>query len=525
MASTIDESRLPLTMFLLKKAHVGDLERKFSTADRFELSPPLDGYVLQFPPAKGEPPWAGAIRSTIRNATAFSAFGESPSAMMIVRFDGHTFVLTFGHAASRLDDAWLERDFGRRVVLNSIKTDKVLEIHLEQVFAKWHVARERAPRAASVNEFGVEFDRDLVARVEGVPRDTDFWGGVVRGSTSFRLKFPISELAYLLTEAAKLFSSRRYRSHWPDIDNISPVDDPNLTQVLDQQLDQEMADPVTMKRMVMLIPLRRQDEDLSADSYVYGRRTKNPVTAPYLLYEGWANHVRSKGLVPNLDQSKNTAVHIMDKDQQEVGSCSAYECFGYEIAHRGRQYILSSGLWYEIATNFISLVNSNVRALRNPQVLPPAWDGKISEGQYNLLCGKKNGFMSFDAKNIPFGGGQSKVEFCDTLHFDSRTFYFAKIPSRSSGMSHLVEQVRRTVELTFGADSGFRQAVQQYMSIHYRSADVSWLKSRPLNSDWTLCLVSLGKKAEDLPFFARCSVRRLAIDMQNRGFKVVYFAA
>jgi uncharacterized protein (TIGR04141 family) len=371
----------------------------------------------------------------------------------------------------------------------------------------------------------VEFDRDLVARVEGVPRDIDFLGGVVRGSTSFRLKFPMSELAHLLTETAKLFLSRRYKSHWPEIDNISPVDDPALIQVLDQQLEQDMGDSIAMKRMVMLAPLRRQDEDLSADSYIYGRRTKNPVKAPYLLYEGWANHIRNKGLVPDLAQSKNTAVHILDKDHEDVGSCSAYECFGYEIAHHGRQYILSSGLWYEIATNFISLVNSNVRALKHPNVLPLAWDGKMNEGQYNLLCGNENGFLSFDAKNIPYGGGQSKVEFCDTLHHNSKTLYFAKIPSRSSGMSHLVEQVRRTVELTFGADSHFRQAVQQYMSIHHKKADVSWLKSRPLNNDWTLCLVSLGKKAEDLPFFARCSVRRLAIDMQNRGFRVAYFSA
>jgi hypothetical protein len=32
------------------------------------------------------------------------------------------------------------------------------------VFAKWHLASERAPRASSVDEFGVEFDRDLIDR-------------------------------------------------------------------------------------------------------------------------------------------------------------------------------------------------------------------------------------------------------------------------------------------------------------------------------------------------------------------------
>jgi uncharacterized protein (TIGR04141 family) len=103
----------------------------------------------------------------------------------VVRQDGNTFVLAFGHTAARLEDAWLERDFGRRVALNSIPSNKLIEIHLEQVFAKWHVSRERAPRATSVEEFGVEFDRYLVASVDGIPKDKSL-GATVRGSTSLR---------------------------------------------------------------------------------------------------------------------------------------------------------------------------------------------------------------------------------------------------------------------------------------------------------------------------------------------------
>jgi len=37
-------------------------------------------------------------------------------------------------------------EFGRRVALNSIDPGKLVEVNLEQVFAKWHIARERAPR-------------------------------------------------------------------------------------------------------------------------------------------------------------------------------------------------------------------------------------------------------------------------------------------------------------------------------------------------------------------------------------------
>jgi uncharacterized protein (TIGR04141 family) len=518
----MSDQKLPLTIYLIKPDRVTAFEKDMS-AQTFDLAAPLDGYVLSFPPSSGEPPWAAAIKGTLQDPTTFSAFGQSPSAMMVLRQDGNTFVLTFGHAGARLDDAWLERDFGRRVALNSIPANKLIEIHLEQVFAKWHVSRERAPRAASVEEFGVEFDRDLVARVEGIPKDKDL-GPTIRGATSLRLKIPFENLSSTLTKAAQLYTSNKYKKNWPDIDNINPVTDEALWAQLDLQLHKEMANPSAMKKMVMLAPLQRQEEDLSADSYVFGRLGKNPVMAPYLLFEGWSSHVKAIGGTPDLSEAKKTAVHLLDGEKNELGRCSAYDCFGYELALNQRQYVLSSGIWYEVASTFITNINALAKRLRPPKEMLPPWDGKLHEGEYNLKCGKRAGFLSFDAKNIIYGGGQSKFEFCDVLHLASKTLYFAKIPNKSSGVSHLVEQVRRTAELVFGEDADFRKAVQQCMKKHYKGEDASWLDSRPRNSDWNLCMVSLGKSAMDLPFFARCSVRRLYLEMRKRGFEVSFLA-
>jgi uncharacterized protein (TIGR04141 family) len=279
-----------------------------------------------------------------------------------------------------------------------------------------------------------------------------------------------------------------------------------------------------MKRMVMLAPLHRQEEDLAADSYVFGRLGKNPVMAPYLLFEGWSSHVRSIGRTSDLAEAKKTAVHLLDGEKNELGKCSAYDCFGYELALGNRQYILSSGVWYEVTADFIARVNASAMKLPRPKHILPSWDRKLDEGQYNLKCGQRAGFLHFDAKNILYGGGQSKFEFCDILHLASKTLYFAKIANRSSGMSHLVEQVRRTTELLFGEDSDFRRAVRESMKKHHKGEDSSWLDSRPKNSDWNLCMVSLGRSAIDLPFFARCSVRRLYLEMRRRGFEVSFLA-
>jgi uncharacterized protein (TIGR04141 family) len=76
----------------------------------------------------------------------------------------------------------------------------------------------------------------------------------------------------------------------------------------------------------------------------------------------------------------------------------------------------------------------------------------------------------------------------------------------------------------FSEDDEFRKAVQQSIKKHHKGESTAWLDSRPKNSDWNLCMVSLGKSAMDLPFFARCSVRRLYIEMRRRGFEVSFLA-
>jgi uncharacterized protein (TIGR04141 family) len=148
--------------------------------------------------------------------------------------------------------------------------------------------------------------------------------------------------------------------------------------------------------------------------------------------------------------------------------------------------------------------------------------GKEREGAYNARCAKAKGYTSFDAKNLRYGGGQSQLEFCDVLHLASRTLYFAKIASRSSGMSHLLEQVRRTAELLFSQDQGYRDELIAIIKKHYKGFDTKWLASRPRQGDWNLCLVSLGRAKEKLPFFARCGLAKLYKDLREQGHEVSF---
>jgi uncharacterized protein (TIGR04141 family) len=128
------DQKLPLTIFLLRPDRVPVFEKQLAGAgqDRLPLAAPFDGYVQSFPPTAGESKWVSVLQSAMQNPAALSAMGMSPAALARIRRNGNTFVLTFGHAWQKLEDDWLEPEFGRRVALNAIPPDNLVEIHVEQ---------------------------------------------------------------------------------------------------------------------------------------------------------------------------------------------------------------------------------------------------------------------------------------------------------------------------------------------------------------------------------------------------------
>ena len=52
--------------------------------------------------------------------------------------------------------------------------------------------------------------------------------------------------------------------------------------------------------------------------------------------------------------------------------------------------------------------------------------------------------------------------------------------------------------------------------------DPSWLKSRPDKTDWSLCMISLGRPAKTLLFFAMCALHRVHNGLTERGHKIYF---
>ncbi len=522
----MDDAKTGLTIFLLKQDQVASFKKVVIDPNPrgIPLTEPLTGIFVPFPSAGGIPDWVPAVESLLTTPIVSNMRAQSPGGLLVVEREGRTFVISFGHAWQKLEDQWLETDFGLRVALNVIPKNEVVEIKSEQVFAKWHLASERAPRAASVEEFGVDFDRDLVAVVEGVPKSRPSLGGTVRGSTSLRLKLPINELQTTLITALADFGRDDYKKDWPDIDKVHRVRDETIIALLEDQLDADLHDEKAMRKIIMFTPSQRRGESMLADSYVYGTLSKNAASTPYLTIDGWNNAMARKHLTPSVSEAKRYWIHLLDEDATESRKCSAFDCFGYEVSDGNQVFILSSGVWYEVVSDFIDRTNATIAKIGNPKLTLPAWNQSDSETEYNSTCALDGNFLNCDKKILRYGGGQSQFEFCDVLHLQSKTMFFAKIPSKSTGMSHLIEQVRRTAQLFFSTDSGYREEVSKLFGKYHPTADVTWLRTRPRQGDWDLCMVSLGTAASDLPFFAKCGLAKIYKDLSEQGHTLSFIS-
>jgi uncharacterized protein (TIGR04141 family) len=518
------KSTTSLSIFLLKPGKEKDFDRDLGDdrTSRLPLASPLEGFFSAFRSDPKNPTWATQVTTLLAPPGVIDLETQSPGGLLFIRRKGRAFVLTFGHAWMRLRNEWLEHDFGRRVALNLMKEDSLIELRTEQVFAKWHLASERAPRGSYVDSFGVEFDRDMVSVVEGLSTEVLF-GRTIRGGTSLRANIDIDDLAPLLDRALKQFGSKAYQKRWPDIDNLAAVRDPVVVGRLEKDLDAELAAGQGAKKVTLFTPQQRKGDALIVSSYVVGRLSKTPPLTPYLTFAAWEGHAKKRGLPLNVTTAKTMSVHMMDENVQELGECNVFECFGYEGTINNKPYVLSSGIWFEVVPSFLKRTNDTVKAIPAPTKTLPAWNQKDDEGTYNASCAVADkSLLHFDKKDVWYGGGQSRFEFCDLMHLSSKRLYFVKVPSKSSGMSHLVEQTRRTVELFFGPDPGFRTALQAKIKKLDAKADISWAGARPRPGEWKLCFVSMGRAAIQLPFFARCSLANAYRDLRYPGHDVEY---
>jgi uncharacterized protein (TIGR04141 family) len=221
---------------------------------------------------------------------------------------------------------------------------------------------------------------------------------------------------------------------------------------------------------------------------------------------------------------------IVDGEGDKKRKRKIYDCFVFEVEHKGTIYVLFGGEWFAIDKAFhLSVEAGFLRLLsKKPFVLSTS---KANEREFIAELDRQKNLLNMDQVKLnPAGMGGASLEPCDFLSTD-RQFIHLKDGHGSAPISHLWNQGVVSAE-AFIRDEKFRKdfraAAQRRQKKSKKSGFEKLLpdgRSKPVPSDFTVVYGVMRSRymksgTLGLPFFSKISLRAIADRIELMGYKV-----
>lgn len=478
----------------------------------------------------GNPPWwrsyfgiTDELWQTLKGAILFVPSGD------------RCFALTFGHVYHHLKDTAYEYDFGLLVTLNCIDPDELKSADTVEPGAS---KRRRTQIPVASNLTYLDFDKDTTVvksltgkvREEFKPLFKDTSGAV---SLRVSMKIEPHELPKICEKLLERYNNEDYKTYFPDIDNIKPVNDP--ATVL--QLDAKLLEAFKAKNddLQFCVP-----DILNYNSSIWFAFSEAKKAEHYEdIYIGhYYGFLEAKGVALNqvgLDSLKGDKLYIREGDQGVTqDSHSIYRCCVFDAKLDGEDsdtYHLCDGGWYRINKDFIKEMDDYLDAdqfkanVNFPDFNHKDDKGNFNEGAYNTaVVAADQSLICLDKTSIS-PKGESKIEPCDiyTVKNSRCEFYHVKRSTLSVHLSHLFNQGSNSAKLLLG-NAESRKKFKKLIGNDYGDEYTQNLTKRELYDVVYVIITGkdVSKRSKNLPLFSRISLRRNLRDLDLLGVKAGY---
>ena len=449
-----------------------------------------------------------------------SLFNSSSSAALLVKHDERIFAFTFGYGRSFLNLNLIEDNFGLKVALNNINADKIRSVDIKNLDTVVRHSKVQTSQAGTVDDFGLNIDRDILNAVTGLSND-EVLGKQVSGAVSLHISIPVKvdDLPELCTKLLKKFNDKTYKERFPWVDHITDVKNTALIEELNSLLIKAIHDK-DFERLFLAIPEIINWELVQGFKYKPSdQQVREDIHMADVLPPD--EELREK---VNLAWLKRKKVLCVSSDTEEViYSWSFYKCINYEIKKSDKDaftYLLSAGKWFKIDTDYVNSVSKETKDIpeySNFQFLEHEGE---NEGEYNerVYESDKERCVLMDKKNIVYGGGRSRIEFCD-LFIDKKDFVHVKRFRGSSALSHLFFQGLNSAFLLL-TDFGFLKKVNKELPQAWKFGESSQIRA----SDYEVVFAVISKVKKGtkdiFPFFSKVSLLQVYKQLKAYGYKV-----
>jgi len=374
--------------------------------------------------------------------------------------DGRYFAFTFGHVSQYLKETAYEHDFGFVVTLNSSDRDGFVSADTTE---PGPARRKRVQLTSAGKLDGLGYDGEseimdvVVAKTR--PEHSDHFASAT-GSAALRtaLRAKPEELADSCRKFLQLYGSDEYKTNYQSTQNIRPISDPAVTQVLFEKL----VEALTQKAESCKLSIPEVIDYQGNTCCVFSKGGKRSGVEAEIdisrLFEFFGQH----GFPTSEAELSEFRVALTDADGNETKSFSMHRSLAFDAEMAGKNYHFCSGRWYLIDPDYLAEVKRYVDSKFEACTLPDynhdvEKDGKpcYSEGSYNeAVAAGDNNFLCLDEANISTRG-HTQIEPCDLYSVavnDESVLYHIKISTDSSKLSHLLAQGTTSIDLLVSAD-------------------------------------------------------------------------
>lgn len=442
---------------------------------------------------------------------------QSASCLIVLLAHNRVFAVSFGFARYWIDDTRIVRRFGMIVTLNTIHPDRIRTVDREEFETIQRKTRSQTSVSSSMENFGLNVQRDLVRSVTGLPEDQAF-ARHVTGADNLIISAPITfdQLGRKCGEALHHYGRDAYRARYDWIDNFARVTD----QVLIAELDAALIETLRIgaaENAFLTPPDTLDTQEHRGFRYPYQRRGTD--LYPDLRMEDFMGRIDPATItLENLNHWRireyTTDDDIPSRDFR------VYDAIIYETARGDKLFALSLGEWFEIAQDHVAAVEGELARIPDHETLAMV-DARLGEleGEYNERAAINSGgqLALLDAKPVRYGGGRSSIEICDLLSAD-RNFIHVKAKTKSSTLSHLFAQGLNSAQAF--RDTRFRELAVAVCPDSHRFV----FEGEPRISDHTVTYAIITQAAgalrDALPFFSKQSLANAARELFNMGYQV-----
>jgi uncharacterized protein (TIGR04141 family) len=388
-------------------------------------------------------------------------------------------------------------------------------------------SRIQSSAETTFENFGVDQLRDVVDAATGRPHDTNAWGHRVTGADglNFSLEGDVHQIAEVCRRVEAAHSQDDYRARFSWIDDVQPVNDPDLVRKLTATVIEQIRSD-SLDELELAPPEIVNWEQVAVFRF-HTDGHQNTKHRQLRLGDYRRSLDRTDQLEDlNLPRLRHGVIKALDGNGDAIHQWPVWNAVVGTIQHGGSTYILENGEFFTVAPDFLAGLDEFIDRLPVGATALPACALGLHEKDYNRTAAETTASLLLDRDTIIVPGKTTAIEISDLLT-TGRELVHVKREFGSRDLSHLFSQGTTSAELIHD-DEAFRGQVQKKVTELSGDNSFAFFDEKGIvPSSFTVTFAVIGDwksqtVAERLSFFSKVNLRRAVTDLRRRGYQVAF---